>query len=118
LLALDQLPRKAVLPQGADMVAHVVGLLLRDRQAEQPDLPERLSCFELGRELVDLPLCLERPGVDRPRPLDAEALAGVVVERGCARDQKAAVASARATRDGPGLEQHRLDPALRKTARA
>ena len=36
VLALDGLAREAVLPQGARVVAHVLGLLLGHREAEQP----------------------------------------------------------------------------------
>ena len=100
------------------MVAHVLGLLLGHGQPDQPDLAERVARAQLLGQGDHLPLRLERGRVHRPRPLDAEPLARVVVEERDARDQEAAVAPARAARHGAGLEQDRVDAVLREPARA
>ena len=118
LVALHDLAREAVVGQGARVIADVLGLLLGHRQPQQADLPERVARAQLRGQLVDVPLRLERARVHRAGSLGSVVLARVVVEGGGAGDQEAAVSPARAAGHGPGLEEHRLDAALREPAGA
>jgi hypothetical protein len=118
LLALDELAGEAVRAQRLHVPAHVLGLLLGDRQPQQAGPPDRVVRTELGGQLVDLPLRRQRARIDDPRPLHAVLLAGVVVEPGHAGDQEAAVAPAGAARHGAALEHDRLDAALGEAAGA
>jgi hypothetical protein len=79
----------------------VLGLLLRDPHAQQPDAPHGVARAELLGELEHLVLRRERSRVHRAGALRAVSLAGVVVEGRHPGDQEAPVAPAGAAGDRP-----------------
>ena len=117
-VALDQLAGEAVGAQRGNLAAHVVGLLLRGRHAQQAGATDRVAGAELGGQLVDLLLGRERARVGVTRVLGPVALAGVVVEGGHPGEQEATVAPARPAGDGVALQHHGLHATPSKPARA